>query len=79
MLARAGNALYGDLTPEKVVSGALDAVQDFLKTPEQKEAEKRQKEEEERIQKEKEEREKGSWSSYLSPFFISREVRSTSI
>ena len=69
MLARAGNALYGDLTPEKVVSGALDAVQDFLKTPEQKEAEKRQKEEEERIQKEKEEREKGSWSSILSPFF----------
>ena len=69
MLARAGNALYGDLTPEKVMSGAIDAVQDFLKTPEQREAEKRQKEEEERIQKEKEEREKGSWSSILSPFF----------
>ena len=69
MLARAGNALYGDLTPEKVMSGAIDAVQDFLKTPEQREAEKRQKAEEERIQKEKEEREKGSWSSILSPFF----------
>ena len=69
MLARAGNALYGDLTPEKVMSGAVDAVQEFFKTPEQKEAEKRQKAEEERIQKEKEEREKGSWSSILSPFF----------
>lgn len=69
MLARAGQALYGDLTPEKVMSGAIDGIQEFFKTPEQKEAEKRQKEEEERIQKEKEEREKGSWSSILSPFF----------
>ena len=69
MLARAGNALYGDLTPEKVVSGALDGIQDFLKTPEQREAEKRQKAEEERIQAEKEERDAGKWSSYLSPLF----------
>ena len=69
MLARAGQALYGDLTPEKVVSGAVDAVQDLLKSPEQREKEKRQKAEEERIQKEKEEREAGKWSSYITPFF----------
>jgi len=69
MLARAGQALYGDLTPEKVVSGAVDAVQDLLKSPEQREKEKRQKAEEERIQKEKEERDAGKWSSYITPFF----------
>lgn len=69
MLSRASQALYGDLTPEKVVSGAVDAVQDLLKSPEQREKEKRQKAEEERIQKEKEEREAGKWSSYITPFF----------
>ena len=69
MLSRASQALYGDLTPEKVVSGAVDAVQDLFKSPEEREKEKRQKAEEERIQKEKEEREAGKWSSYITPFF----------
>ena len=69
MLSRAGQALYGDLTPEKVVSGAVDAVQDLFKSPEEREKEKRQKAEEERIEKEKEERDAGKWSSYITPFF----------
>jgi len=54
---------------EKGIGKVADGIQDFLKSPEQREQEKRQKAEEERIQREKEEREKGSWSSILSPFF----------
>jgi hypothetical protein len=51
------------------IGQVADGIQDFLKSPEQREAEKRQKIEEERIQSEKEEREAGKWSSLLSPFF----------
>ena len=54
---------------EKGIGKVADGIQDFLKSPEQREAEKRQKIEEERIQSEKEEREAGKWSSLLSPFF----------
>ena len=54
---------------EKGIGKVADGIQDFFKTPEQREAEKRQKAEEERIQREKEERDAGKWSSILSPFF----------
>jgi hypothetical protein len=46
-----------------------DGIQDFFKTPEQREQEKRDKEALEEAERRKKEREEGSWSSYLSPFF----------
>ena len=51
------------------IGQVADGIQDFLKSPEQREQEKRDKAELEEAERKKKEREEGSWSSYLSPFF----------
>ena len=51
------------------IGQVADGIQDFLKSPEQREQEKRDKEALEEAERRKKEREEGSWSSYLSPFF----------
>lgn len=51
------------------IGQVADSIQDFFKSPEQREQEKRDKEELEEAERKKKEREEGSWSSYLSPFF----------
>lgn len=51
------------------VGQVADGIQDFFKTPEQREQEKRDKEALEEAERRKKEREEGSWSSYLTPFF----------
>jgi hypothetical protein len=51
------------------IGQVADGIQDFFKTPEQREQEKRDKEALEEAERKKKEREEGSWSSYLSPFF----------
>jgi hypothetical protein len=51
------------------IGQVADGIQDFLKSPEQREQEKRDKEALEEAERKKKEREEGSWSSYLSPFF----------
>ena len=50
------------------VGQVADGIQDFFKSPEQREQEKRDKEALEEAERRKKEREEGSWSSYLSPF-----------
>ena len=51
------------------IGQVADGIQDFFKSPEQREQEKRDKAELEEAERKKKEREEGSWSSYLSPFF----------
>ena len=51
------------------IGQVADGIQDFFKSPEQREQEKRDKEALEEAERRKKEREEGSWSSYLSPFF----------
>ena len=51
------------------IGQVADGIQDFFKSPEQREQEKRDKEALEEAERKKKEREEGSWSSYLSPFF----------
>lgn len=51
------------------VGQVADGIQDFFKSPEQREQEKRDKAELEEAERKKKERESGSWSSFLTPFF----------
>jgi len=51
------------------IGQVADGIQDFFKSPEQREQEKRDKWELEEAERKKKEREEGSWSSLLSPFF----------
>lgn len=51
------------------IGKVADGIQDFLKSPEQREQEKRDKEALEEAERKKKERDEGSWSSFLSPFF----------
>jgi hypothetical protein len=51
------------------IGQVADGIQDFFKSPEQREQEKRDKEALEEAERKKKEREEGSWSSLLSPFF----------
>jgi hypothetical protein len=51
------------------IGQVADGIQEFLKSPEQREQEKRDKEALEEAERKKKEREEGSWSSLLSPFF----------
>jgi len=51
------------------IGQVADGIQDFFKSPEQREQEKRDKAELEEAERKKKERESGSWSSYLTPFF----------
>ena len=51
------------------IGQVADGIQDFFKSPEQREQEKRDKAELEEAERKKKEREEGSWSSYLTPFF----------
>ena len=50
------------------IGQVADGIQDFFKSPEQREQEKRDKKAEEEAERKKKEREEGSWSSFLSPF-----------
>jgi len=51
------------------IGQVVDGIQEFFKSPEQREQEKRDKEALEEAERKKKEREEGSWSSLLSPFF----------
>jgi hypothetical protein len=51
------------------IGQVADGIQEFFKSPEQREQEKRDKEALEEAERKKKEREESSWSSYLSPFF----------
>jgi hypothetical protein len=51
------------------VGQVADSIQDFFKTPEQREQEKRDKAELEEAERRKKETDENKWSSYLSPFF----------
>lgn len=51
------------------VGQAADSIQDFFKTPEQREQEKRDKAALEEAERRKKETDENKWSSYLSPFF----------
>lgn len=51
------------------IGQVADGIQDFFKSPEQREQEKRDKAQLEEAERKKKEREEGSWSSHLSPFF----------